>query len=225
MSTSTFTLPAQIRTMIGHQAKKLSRTGDLPAVVYSKKTGTTSIQINYRQSYKMIKAAGTTHVINLEITDDKGKIKIQPSLVQDIDVHPVKGILRHVDFLAVNLKEKIVATVPVVYVGEAVGIKEAGGILVINIDELEVEALPNDLPEEIQVDVTNLAHIHDSIKIADLPTNAKYKIMTESDLPIVILSGQTVEVEADPNAVIETEVVKGSKDKPEEFKDNKDSKK
>lgn len=222
MSTITsFALPAQIRTMVGHQARKLSRQGDLPAVVYSKKTGSTSIQINYRQSYKMIKAAGTTHVINLEITDEKGKVKVQPSLVQDIDVHPVKGILRHVDFLAVNLKEKIVATVPVVYVGEAIGIKEVSGVLVTNIDELEVEALPNDLPDEIQVDVTHLANIHDSIKIADLPTNAKYKIMTESELPIVILSSQTIEVEVDVATVVETEVVKGSKDKVEESKDAK----
>lgn len=219
---STFTLPAKIRTMTGHQAKKLARTGLLPAVVYSKKTGSKSIEIDYRQAYKMIKAAGTTQVINLEIADEKGKTKVQPSLVQDIDVHPVKSILRHVDFLAVNLKEKITASVPLVYVGEAIGIKEAGGVLVTNLDELEVEALPNDLPEEIQVDVTGLANIHDSIKIADLPTNEKYKIVTESDLPIVILSAQTVEVEEDPATVVETEVVKGGvKDKPEDTKEVK----
>jgi large subunit ribosomal protein L25 len=215
MST-TITLPAKVRTMLGHQAKKLIRTGLLPAVVYSKKTGSQAIEIDYKTAYKTIKTAGTTHVVNIEITDEKGKTKIQPSLVQDIDIHPVKGVLRHVDFLAVNLKEKITASVPLVYVGEAIGIKEEGGVLVINIDEVEVEALPNNLPEEIQIDVTNLAHIHDSIKIADLPLNENYKIITESDLPLVILSGQTVETETETTVV--TEVVKGVKDAAKEEK-------
>ena len=137
-------------------------------------------------------------------------------MVQDIDIHPVKGVLRHVDFLAVNLKEKITASVPLVYVGEALGIKEEGGVLVINIDEVKIEALPNNLPEEIQIDVTNLAHIHDSIKITDLPLNENYKIITESDLPLVILSGQTVETETETTVV--TEVVKGFKDTAKEEK-------
>jgi large subunit ribosomal protein L25 len=215
MST-TITLPAKVRTMLGHQAKKLIRTGLLPAVVYSKKTGSQAIEIDYKTAYKTIKTAGTTHVVNIEITDEKGKTKIQPSLVQDIDIHPVKGVLRHVDFLAVNLKEKITASVPLVYVGEALGIKEEGGVLVINIDEVKIEALPNNLPEEIQIDVTNLAHIHDSIKITDLPLNENYKIITESDLPLVILSGQTVETETETTVV--TEVVKGVKDAAKEEK-------
>jgi large subunit ribosomal protein L25 len=210
MST-TFTLPAKTRTMIGHQAKKLAKndSGLLPAVVYSKKTGSQSIEVNYRQTYKMIKQAGTTQVINLEIEMD-GKTKIQPSLVHDIDVHPVKGTLRHVDFLAVNLKEKIIATVPVVYVGEPTGVKEFGGVLVINIDEVEVEALPNKLPEEITVDVSILANIHDSVLLGDLPTNKDYVIITDTDLPFAILSSQTVEAETTEEAPV-TEVVKGTK--------------
>ena len=76
--------------------------------------------------------------------------------------------------------------------------------------------MPNNLPEEIQIDVTNLAHIHDSIKITDLPLNENYKIITESDLPLVILSGQTVETETETTVV--TEVVKGFKDTAKEEK-------
>lgn len=210
MST-TFTLPAKTRTMIGHQAKKLSKNGSglLPAVVYSKKTGSESIEIDYRQTYKIIKQAGTTQVINLQI-ETNGKTKIQPSLVQDIDIHPVKGTLRHVDFLAVNLKEKITATVPIVYVGEPTGIKEFGGALVINIDEVEVEAFPNKLPEEISVDVSVLANIHDSILLKDLPTNQDYTIITDTDLPFAILAAQSIEAEVTDEAPI-TEVVKGAK--------------
>jgi len=210
MST-TLTLPAKTRTMIGHQAKKLAKNGSglLPAVVYSKKTGSHSIEINYRQAYKMIKQAGTSQVINLEIETD-GKTKIQPSLVKDIDVHPVRGTLRHVDFLAVNLKEKIIATVPIVYTGDPSGIKTFGGVLVINIEEVEVEALPNKLPEEIIVDVTGLANIHDSILLADLPTTKDYVIITDTELPFAILSAQTIEQESSTEEV-PVEIIKGGK--------------
>jgi large subunit ribosomal protein L25 len=204
-------LEVQARELFGNQARKLRRQGGLPAVVYSKKVAPIHLQVNTKEFYRIFKQAGHTHVVELKL--DKKNI---PVIIQEIDVHPVTGEARHIDFLAVNLKEKVKATVPIELVGTAVGVKELGAVLSINLDEVEVEALPDNIPERLEVDVTHLAQIHDSVKVADLPKSDKYEILEEADEVIVSLSEGATGVELEPGPEEAIAVVEGAEAKPTE---------
>jgi len=177
-------LKANSRTKVGHTAKQLAREGLLPAVMYSKKVQSTPIQVDYKEFYHTYKESGRTQVIDLKIDDDKAV----PCIVHDIDVHPVKDIPRHVDFLVVNLKEEITAPVPLEFVGEAPAVKEFGAVVNIVFDEVEVKALPDKLPESIEVNLELLADMQDTITFEDLLTQAVDFKFAEEDLGAVIVS-------------------------------------
>jgi large subunit ribosomal protein L25 len=185
-------LKASKRTNVGHKAKQLAKVGILPAVVYSKKFESTPIQVDYKEFYHLYKESGKTTVIDLKIDDDK----VVPCIVHDLDIHPVKDTPRHVDFLVVNLKEKITAPIPVEFVGEAPAIKEFGAVVNIVHDELEVSALPDKLPESIIVNLESLAQLSDVITIQDLLTQAvDFEFIDELDTPVVSLTQPKEEVE------------------------------
>lgn len=178
-------LQAQTRTKVGHTAKQLLRTGQLPAVVYSKAFPARSIQIDYKQFYHLYKEVGKTGVVDLTI--DEGKVI--PCIVHDLDIHPFKDIPRHVDFLVVNLKEKITAPVPIEVVGEAPATKTYGAVLNIVHDELEVTALPDKLPESIVINIDTLIEMSDVITIGDLASQAvDFEFVDVHDMPIVSLT-------------------------------------
>jgi large subunit ribosomal protein L25 len=199
-------LTASKRAIVGNKVKTFARQNITPAVVYSRSFPSTPIQVDTKEFLQVYKNAGRTHVIDLKIEG-----KTTPCLVQDLDVHPYKKTLRHVDFLVVNLKEKIVAEVPVTIVGIAPGVKELGAVLNIALDKLEVEALPDKMPEEIQVDVSVLADFDKSIYVSNLPESKEYKIVTDADDLVVNLVEQSQEEEAPtPETVVETAADKDS---------------
>ena len=117
-------LKSQKRTIVGNKVKTICREGLTPAVIYSKDFPSTPLQINTRDFLKLYKEAHRSGVIDLDIDG-----KVVPCIVQDIDVHPSKKTLRHVDFYAVNLKVKITTEVPVSIINEAPGVKNLGGVL------------------------------------------------------------------------------------------------
>jgi large subunit ribosomal protein L25 len=167
----------------------LRREGNLPAVIYSKSVSPISLEISQREFYKTYKLTGKTNVIDLKI----GEKQTLPCIVHALDVHPVRGEIRHVDFLAVNLKEKVTASVPVLFSGESKAVKELGGILSTSINQLEVEALPDEIPSEIVVDISTLEAFDDVIRVENLPTSTSYKVQNDSDLVIASITSQTVE--------------------------------
>jgi large subunit ribosomal protein L25 len=183
-------LTAKLRTQLGHKAKHVKREGSIPAVVYSKTVDSTPLTIDYKEFYHIFKQAGKTQVLDLSI-DEKKAI---PVIVHDIYVHPVTSKPEHIDFKVVNLKEKVVASIPVVIEGEAVAVKEFGGVLNINFQELEVEALPDNLPHEITVNVESLKTMDDVITIADLTnSDQKFVYILESDTVVASMVTQTEE--------------------------------
>ena len=139
-------------------------------------------------------------VIDLDIDG-----KIVPCIIHDIDVHPSKKTLRHVDFYAVNLKVKIVTVVPISIVGEAPGVKNLGGVLNIAMETLSVQALPDEMPEAISIDISNLIDFGTNIRVSDLSISKNYTIMDEADSLIVNLVEQSQEEEA-PTPVTEVPV-------------------
>lgn len=183
-------LTAQKREIVGSRVKTLRRQNITPAVVYSKTVTSTPIQVQTREFVKLYKQAGGTEVIDLML--DGKKI---PVLIHNIDLHPYKRTLRHVDFLAVNLKEKMKAMVPVSVTGDAPGVKELGAVLSVLVDEIEVEALPDNIPEEIVVDVSALITFDDAIRISDLAKSKEYKITEDEDMLVANLTQQSEEEE------------------------------
>ena len=107
-----------------------------------------------------------------------------PVLIHNVSYHPVTNQTLHADFYAVDLKEKVEANVPLLIIGESPAVKDKTGVLLINLDELHVEALPQDLPEKIEVDIANLVKLDDAIKVADLPVSDKIKILTDLELEV-----------------------------------------
>lgn len=183
-------LTCTLREVKGNSLRKLRKNGVVPAVIYSKSLEPILLQMPFSDFLKTYKSAGKTQVIDMKV---EGK-KI-PCIIHDIDVHPVKGIPRHVDFLAVNLKEKVTTDVPIVLIGDAPAVKEQGGVLVTPIDTLEVTALPDQLPEQINVSIDKLANIGDAVRVEDIPSSKNYVIETLPDTVVASVVAQQEEIE------------------------------
>lgn len=183
-------LNANLRQLVGNHAKKLRTEFLVPAVVYGLGNPSINLEIGYNDFVKLYKEAGETTLINLKFDNTSKKV-----LVKDIQKNPVSGKVIHVSFLEVNLKAKISAMIPVVVVGEEVSpvLKSGTGILNLIKQEIEVEALPTDLPHEFTVDVSKLENIGDEITVSSLDfdrTKVELLNITEEDLILNIDSPQ-----------------------------------
>jgi large subunit ribosomal protein L25 len=177
------------RTLYGNQAKKLYREGLTPGVVYGNIKDATSVQFNVKEFAKVYKEAGENHVVDLVLDG-----KTIPVIIHALDIHPVTRKLRNVDFKAVDLKKKTTAEVPVVLVGIAPAVKNFGGLVSLKLEEIEVEALPEKIPESIIIDISTLATLEDNIFVKDIVINGDYKILTDADQAVVVIETETKEV-------------------------------
>lgn len=181
-------LKAEIR-----QAKpgSLRRAGLIPAVIYGHNLKTASIQVDAKQFIKVWQKAGYTSLVNLAL-GNKGEHTV---LVRDIQHHPVKGNVIHVDFYQVRLDEAIKAKVRLKFIGEAEAVKNQGGVLVRNMDEIELEALPADLPHDIEVDISVLTDFTKAIHVKDLPLPVSVKHSHQPDDVVALVQPPRTEAE------------------------------
>jgi len=197
------TLPAETRTVIGKHVKKLRREGKLPANVYGKGLESQAIQVVTKTFETIFKEVGETGLIDLQFEG-----KSHPVLVKNIQLkYPLKTPL-HVDFYQVNLKEKVKTMVPLEIVGEPKAVTEKIGILLQQINEVEVEALPTELPERFDVQVEHLAAIGDQITVSDLNVPEGVTILSEPEQIIVKIDEPVVE-EPEPEEPEEAEGEEG----------------
>jgi large subunit ribosomal protein L25 len=195
------------RTLFGNQAKKLYRAKLVPAIIYGFIEKPTAVELSIGEFIALYKEAGETHVINV-ILDGK----TIPCMVHELDIHPVTRKLRNIDFKAVDLKAVTTAEVPVILEGEAPVIKTNNGIVTLKLDVLEVEALPDNIPDHITINVSSLVTLDDVITVADLGISDKYKILEDATSVVVSVETETAEVVeetatevvADPTATPET---------------------
>lgn len=173
-------LKADKRTISGRKVKNLRKTGILPANIYGKKLKSQAIQVSQKDFSSALARAGETGLIELLVGEDK-----HPVLIHNIQYHPVTSTPIHADFLQVDLKEKVTAKVAVVLAGEAPAVKDKVGVLLTILSEIEVEALPADLPDKLEIDISNLSAVDQSIKVEQLKVSDKIKILTDSKLEIV----------------------------------------
>jgi large subunit ribosomal protein L25 len=173
-------LSASKRTLSGRKVKKLRSEGILPANLYGKKVESVSLQLPLKDFIGIFAKAGETKLLELSLDGKK-----HPVLIHNIQYHPVTHSPLHVDFFQVDLKEKVTAKVPLQIIGEAKAVKDKLGVLLNILSEVEVEALPSDLPDKIEVDITSLSAIGDVVKIGDLKISDKVKVLTDRSSEII----------------------------------------
>lgn len=155
-------LTASLREVVGAKVKRLRAEGIIPAVLYGKGMATQNIQVPVKDFDAIFRQAGESTLVFLKVGDTE-----YPTIIHGVARHPVSGQATHTDFYKVRLDEKITTHVPVVFVGASPAVKD-GGIFIRNVNELEVEALPTDLPHEIEVDISKLEKVDDRIVLGDL---------------------------------------------------------
>ncbi|PWU07390.1 MAG: 50S ribosomal protein L25 [Verrucomicrobia bacterium] len=204
-------LSAAPRTESGRNAvKKVRARGGIPAVIYGGSEAPDNLEINRREIEKILShAVGENLLVELQIAA-QGKTRL--SLIQEVQHHPVRGEILHVDFQAVSATETIQAEIPVEAKGESKGVKTGGGLLEQSLRVLLVECLPQNLPDVIHMDVSAL-EIGQSYHVRDLVLPEGVQAITDPELTVFRISEPTVAVE--PTALTEQpsapEVIKEKK--------------
>lgn len=207
-------LQAQTRSAVGRNAvKKMKETGLVPAVIYGAGQETQPLAINAREINNLLARAVSEHVlVDLEINGGE-QVQKRLALIQEVQHHPLRRNILHVDFHAVREDEKIHAEIPVETLGEPAGVKNFGGVLEHSLHTIEVECLPRDLPESIAIDVSAL-NVGDAIHVKDVNLPEGVAATAAPDLTVVRVAAPKVEVEAAGavEAAAQPEVLKEKKD-------------
>ena len=200
--------------------QELKRDNLIPAIVYGHKIKNIPIEVNYADFDKFYKQTGETTLISLEFNDEKRVV-----LIHDVQIDPVTNKYIHIDFYQVKMDEKIKAEIALNFVGQAPAVIEYGGILVKNMDKLEIEALPKDLPHEIEVDVSRLKQIEDRICVKDLAIPEGVEILIDQEQVVAMIASPKVQEEEKPVAPAEAVVSEAEKEKTEQEEIKKDEQK
>ncbi|MDQ5883660.1 MAG: large subunit ribosomal protein [Patescibacteria group bacterium] len=199
------TLNVNIRELVNKSGnKELRESGRVPAVFYGFKKDVTSLSVDKKEFMSVLKEAGETSTITLKTPNGEFN-----AMIHDVQVDPVKGEVIHVDFLSVDMNKAIEVEVPLEFTGESQAVKE-GGVLVKVMHELSVSALPANIPQHIEVDLSKLSNIDAIITLGDLklPTGVKF---TEEDLSVVVASVTAQQEEVDTPTEINLDAIEVEK--------------
>ncbi len=199
-------LSAEKRTLQGRKLGRLRRDGILPGNIYGNNVDSQAVQLPLKVFMKAFEEAGETGLIDLMVDGEK-----RPVLVHDVQMDPVSDIPLHVDFHQVNLKEEVTANVPVVLEGESPAEKQGIGTVVQIVNEIEVSALPDQLPQEFLIDVSTLTEVDQQITLADLTYDKEHvKVDVENPEDFVIAKVDAlVDVEAEMEAQAASDATAG----------------
>lgn len=181
-------LKATKREVTGKQVSALRRAGQLPAVIYGRHVEPIAISLDAHTASLAMAKLTSSSLITIELDG-----KEYPSLVRERQRNYIKGNLSHVDFMAVNLDEKIRATVRVDFVGVSLAVKDFNAVLVRNLEKLEVECLPTDLPERITVDISVLKQIGNGIRVRDVGLSDNIRVLNDEDEMVVVATAERKE--------------------------------
>jgi len=208
----TIILEAKAREITGKKVSELRDQEMIPGIVYGKKLEPINISLSSKEFTEIFKQAGDTSVIDLKIDNEKA----HKVLIQNVDYTPTRDRITHVELLAISLTDKVKVGVPVVLINTE-NPEKLGGNLILNLDEIEVEALPNDLPHQIEIDCSVFTEFGHTIYVKDLKLDSKLKIHEEPETPIVSFDEpEQAEEEPKPEATEEP--------KAEEKKEESDNK-
>ena len=196
----TITVDAKKRDVVGKKIRFLRREGHLPAVIYGHGIDATPIILNHRAASRILAKAESSSLITVSLDGEE-----YPSLVREKQWDYIKRSLLHVDFQVVSMTETIAAQVRVNLIGTSPAVADFGAVLISGMTELEIEALPADLPEGIDVDISILAKFGDSILVRDLVVSDKLTILTDPGSMIAVASAPTEEIVEEETSELEGE--------------------
>lgn len=173
-------LLAKIRSELGRQANKVRKQGFIPAVLYGLKVKNLNLSVKADDFEKIYQAAGESTLIKLKIDEGESK-KERVVLIHDVARDPVSDRLIHIDFNQIKMDQVITVEVPLVFIGESDAVKSQGGVLIKSIQDVEIEALPQDLIHEIKVDISVLKTFDNNIYLKDLQIPEKVKLTAEPE--------------------------------------------
>ncbi|MBU6500725.1 MAG: 50S ribosomal protein L25 [Patescibacteria group bacterium] len=219
-------LTVKTREKFGKAVGALRKQGIIPAELYGRGIENVHLNVAAKDFAKLFKEAGSNTVVNIVVDGKK-----YPALVHDVSKNYFSGEVDHVDFYAVRMDEKLTAKIPLEFLGDAPAVKDKGGILNKAMYEVEVEALPADLPHSLQVDLSVLDDLNKSIYVKDLKISSKAKIVVDPETVIATVTPpvaeevkveepvdvSTVKVESEEKKA-ERAAEKNSEDKTEETK-------
>lgn len=202
---STSTLVAQPRTASGSAAARRMRAeGHIPAVIYGQGMDPVSVSVERRElRIALSGAAGVNTVLSLEVAGAK-----YPAVVKELQRHPIKRTVSHIDFLRVDMNEELTVHVPLRLEGEAKAVASEGGLVDPSVDTIEVSCTPANIPNEFVIDITDMQP-HDVIRLADIPMPKGVTALGDPDMPVVTIlvtaaavaeAGEEAEGEAEGDA-------------------------
>ena len=184
-------IQATKRDVVGKQVKALRREGKLPAVIYGRHTDPININLDAHAASLALGRLTSSSLVTINV-DGAEHI----ALVREKQRDYIKNRLLHVDFLAVSLTEKLRTSVSVHFVGVSPAVKDFNAVLVHNLEELEVECLPGDLPERIDVDISVLQRPGDGIRLKDVHVSDKVRLLGDAETMVAVATFAKVEEEA-----------------------------
>ncbi|GIV66529.1 MAG: 50S ribosomal protein L25 [Bellilinea sp.] len=209
-------IQATRRTVTGKKVGALRREGKLPGVLYGYQTESTPILMELRDASRILAHASSSQLITINLDG-----KEFATLVREKQRDFIKGTLLHVDFQVVSLTEKIRTNVGIELTGISPAVKDYNGVIVQELDEVEVEALPQELPDKFIVDISTLAKIGDAIFVRDLNVPASIEVLNDPNEVIVIVTGAAPEISEEETVeeISEPEVIERGKKEEEEVED------
>jgi len=210
-----YSLEAQARTITGKQVKALRRQGLIPAIIYGSNSDPINVSCPRRPLEVLLQKAGGTHLMTLNVDGAE-----HTTLVREVQRDKIRRDLLHVDFFRVDLTKKLRTEIPIVYVGQP---KLAVELLIThNITSIEVETLPANIPEHIEVNISNLTALGDQITVADLPKMENVDFLADphevlARVDTQLSSAEEAEAAAEVLTAAEPEVIEKGKKEEEEF--------
>jgi len=211
-----YVLEAQPRSVVGKKVSRVRREGLVPAVIYGPKIEPVTVQIPYRPLQLTLLKAGGTHLIDIK-SDGKTHTVLAREVQRDI----LRGDIMHVDFFAVDLKAKISIDVPLHFINESPAVAAKKGVLLTGPTVLTIETLPSHLLDRIEIDISGLAEVGDSIHVRDVKLDAEITILNDPDEMIARVTQTSAArseeaEEAEEAGIAEVEIIKKGKADEEE---------
>lgn len=198
-------LTVEKRKLTGKKVKKLRKEGKLPTNIYGKGIKSIAVELKEKDFIDVFKQVGETSLVDVELEG-----KTIPALIHNVQRAPLTKDFLHADFFKVDLTQKVKTMVPIITVGEAKAVTDKLGLLLQPLSQVEIEALPESLPENIQVNITSLAEVGQQLTVADLAAPAGVTILSDKS-QIIVKIGELISKEAQEQAAAEAAAAEAAK--------------
>lgn len=207
------TYQVQPRQALGKLAKRLRRENVLPANIYGRGVESVAVQLPYNEARDLMNAHGLNVLVNLKV---EGESATRPVVIRQVDQEPVSRKLRHIDFYQVDLLRPIHGQVPLLLTGESPAVHQWNGILVHELAQVDVEALPADLPEHLEASVAGLTELGSHLLLKDVPLPPGVTLVTDPESIVAAIQRPRLAVEEEPAAEGEAPAAEGEAEQSEE---------